>query len=62
MYETLSFNNFALGMQATGAGPSPVADNFDVEGSAFFLNGALATSHQQNLLIGAFQGVAQTRP
>ena len=59
VYETMSFDNFALGMQATGAGPNPVADNFDVEGSAFFLNGALATSHQQNLLIGAFQGVAQ---
>lgn len=53
------FDNYALGMQATGSGPSPIADNFDVEGSAFFLNGGLAASHQANLLLGAYQGQAQ---
>jgi Cadherin-like domain/Bacterial Ig domain len=57
--DCLVFDNYALGMQATGTGPTPIADNFDVEGSAFFLNGALAASHQANLLLGAFQGQAQ---
>ena len=56
--DCLIFNNFALGMQATGTGPDPVADNFDLEGNVFFLNGALAISHQANLLVGPFQGVA----
>jgi Cadherin-like domain/Bacterial Ig domain len=56
--DSLVFDNYALGMQATGAGPDPIADNFTVEGSAFFLNGAVANSHQQNLLIGPFQGQA----
>ncbi|EEF63173.1 hypothetical protein Cflav_PD5808 [Pedosphaera parvula Ellin514] len=55
---SLVFNNYALGMQATGSA-SPIADNFTIEGSAFFLNGALANSHQQNLLIGPYQGQAQ---
>lgn len=57
--DCIVFNNFALGMQATGAGPTPIADNFDIEGNAFFLNGALAASHQANLLVGPFQGVAK---
>ncbi|MDB6022438.1 MAG: regulatory domain of in-like proprotein convertase, partial [Pedosphaera sp.] len=37
----------------------PVADGFDLEGNVFFFNGALANSHQGNVLIGPFQGVAQ---
>lgn len=53
------FDNFALGMQDTGTGPQPVADGFDVEGNVYFLNGALATSHQGNLLLGPNLGNAQ---
>lgn len=57
--DSIVFDNFALGMQATGAGPSSVADAFDVEGSTFFMNGELATKPQAELLIGPFQGVTQ---
>ncbi|MDB6121122.1 MAG: hypothetical protein JWQ71_115 [Pedosphaera sp.] len=57
--DCFAFGNFALGMQATGNGPGPVADNFYIEGNAFFLNGSLAATHQQNLLVGPFQGVAK---
>jgi len=57
--DCLMFDNFALGMQATGTGPAPVADNMDIEGNAFFLNGALSSSHQANLFIGPVQGVGE---
>jgi Bacterial Ig domain len=57
--DCLIFNNYALGMQATGAGPTPIADNFWIEGNAFFLNGALSLNHQANLLVGPFQGIAK---
>lgn len=57
--ESMFFENLAIGFQATGAGPDAVADNCKLEGNAFFMNGILAYQHQQNFLLGAFQGVAQ---
>lgn len=56
--DSIIFDNFALGMQATGSA-APVADAFDIEGTAFFKNGELAFQPQQQLLIGPFQGASQ---
>lgn len=53
------FENLGLGMQFTGSGPTPVADNLDLEGTAFFMNGDIASYHQANLLIGAYSGMGQ---
>ncbi len=57
--DNMFFENLALGLQATGGGPDPVADNFKIEGNAFFMNSNLSWNHQANVLIGAFQGRAQ---
>ena len=57
--DSMFFENYALGIQSTGAGPSPVADDVDIEGNAMFMNGILSTQHQQNFLVGPFQGVSQ---
>ncbi|MBA4147178.1 MAG: tandem-95 repeat protein [Verrucomicrobia bacterium] len=57
--ENLFYGNLALGLQATGNGPEPIADNFNLEGNALFQNGILATKHQANILVGAWQGRAQ---
>ncbi len=57
--DSLFFENLALGFQATGNGPTGVADNFKLEGNAFFMNCNLAAKHQANLLVGAYQGLAQ---
>lgn len=58
--ESLFFGNLASGFQVTGTGPTPgVADNFQVEGCAVFMNGSLANAHQANFLLGAYQGQAQ---
>ncbi len=59
IYDNLIFENLGLGMQFTGNGPAPVADNLDLEGTAFFMNGNMASAHQANLLIGAFRGLGQ---
>lgn len=57
--DNVFYGNLALGLQATGAGPEPVADNFQLDGNLLFQNGILAQQHQQNMLIGAYQGRAQ---
>lgn len=56
--ETMFFGNMACGFQVTGNGPDSVADNFTVEGCAVFMNGSMATDHQANFLLGAYQGAA----
>lgn len=57
--ETMFFGNFASGFQVTGNGPDSVADNFNVEGCAIFMNGSLASDHQANFLLGPYQGTAR---
>jgi len=57
--DSLFFANYALGAQATGNGPGPVANDIDFAGNAFFMNGSLATKPQFNFLVGPFAGVSR---
>lgn len=57
--ESVFYGNYALGFQASGSGDSPTTDNFSLENNAVFLNGILARSHQQNMLLGAYAGASK---
>lgn len=57
--ENVFYGNLALNVQVSGNGPDSITDNFNIEGNTMYMSGILANSHQQNLLIGAYQGASQ---
>ncbi|MDB6027986.1 MAG: hypothetical protein JWM68_4209 [Verrucomicrobiales bacterium] len=54
------YGNLALNVQITGNGPESIADNFNVEGNTMYMSGNVAITHQQNLLLGPYQGTAKS--
>lgn len=57
--ESIFYGNYALGFQASGSGDKPTTDNFTLQNNILFLNGILARSHQQNMLLGAYAGASK---
>ena len=55
--DTIFYGNLALNVQITGNGPDSIVDNYNLEGNVMFKSSILATSHQQNLLLGAYSGL-----